>query len=211
MIFYLVNLITNLTNIYIIHEIKEWHVQVVEVPYSYFQVRKYWYKFDTFQNKGPNQSLQQYNKHHWCLYIPSGAAHMDLTKACKALLDGMSSAIMDLKPSCLKLIRIVIFQQSVFQAFRSDINLTHTMEGKACVVAWVALFDLSESLVSKLLSFVFFQIRAGEPLWTNSHSPPKPKRCVFIYKWGKCDTSCRTGVTNNYLNSPKFIANDHNL
>ncbi|KAF3837265.1 hypothetical protein F7725_004729 [Dissostichus mawsoni] len=54
--------------------------------------------------------------------VNTGAAHMDLTKACKALLDGMTSAITDLKPSCLKLIRIVIFQQSVFQAFRSELE-----------------------------------------------------------------------------------------
>ncbi|KAK1889823.1 Protein mono-ADP-ribosyltransferase PARP14 [Dissostichus eleginoides] len=54
--------------------------------------------------------------------VNTGAAHMDLTKACKALLDGMTSAIMDLKPGCLKLIRIVIFQQSVFQAFRSELE-----------------------------------------------------------------------------------------
>ncbi|KAK5893346.1 hypothetical protein CgunFtcFv8_006225 [Champsocephalus gunnari] len=54
--------------------------------------------------------------------VNTGAANMDLTKACKALLDGMTSAIMDLKPSCLKLIRIVIFQKSVFQAFRSELE-----------------------------------------------------------------------------------------
>ncbi|KAK5848280.1 hypothetical protein PBY51_005908 [Eleginops maclovinus] len=54
--------------------------------------------------------------------VNTGAAKMDLSKACKALLDGMTSAIMDLKPNCLNLIRIVIFKQSVFQAFRSELE-----------------------------------------------------------------------------------------
>uniref|UniRef100_A0A3P8RT22 Poly [ADP-ribose] polymerase n=1 Tax=Amphiprion percula TaxID=161767 RepID=A0A3P8RT22_AMPPE len=44
--------------------------------------------------------------HKSCLYIPSGAAGMDADKACRAMLDGMSSAIQGLKPSSLSLIRI---------------------------------------------------------------------------------------------------------
>lgn len=57
------------------------------------------------------------------IHIPAGAAGMDSVKACKAMLDGMTSAITDLKPKSLLLIRIVILQQPVFQAFRSDIYL----------------------------------------------------------------------------------------
>lgn len=68
---------------------------------------------------------------------------MDSDKACKAMLDGMTSAITDLKPNSLTLIRIVILQQPVFQAFRSDINLTHTMEDIVSVLARAALFDKS--------------------------------------------------------------------
>ncbi|XP_042257467.1 protein mono-ADP-ribosyltransferase PARP14-like [Thunnus maccoyii] len=54
--------------------------------------------------------------------INTGVAGMDSIQACKAMLDGMASAITDLKPTSLSLIRIVILQQQVFQAFRSELE-----------------------------------------------------------------------------------------
>lgn len=51
---------------------------------------------------------------------------MNSVKACKAMLDGMAMAITDLKPNFLSVIRIVILQQPVFQAFRSEANFAHT-------------------------------------------------------------------------------------
>ncbi|XP_035530830.1 protein mono-ADP-ribosyltransferase PARP14-like [Morone saxatilis] len=54
--------------------------------------------------------------------INTGVAGMDSVKACKAMLDGMTSAITDLKPKSLSLIRIVILQQPVFQVFRSELE-----------------------------------------------------------------------------------------
>ncbi|XP_069564028.1 protein mono-ADP-ribosyltransferase PARP14-like [Brachyistius frenatus] len=54
--------------------------------------------------------------------INTGQAGMDPDEASKAMLDGMSSAITELKPRSLSLIRIVIFQQMVFQAFRSQLE-----------------------------------------------------------------------------------------
>ncbi|XP_074555195.1 protein mono-ADP-ribosyltransferase PARP14-like [Halichoeres trimaculatus] len=54
--------------------------------------------------------------------INTGAAGMDLNAACKAMLDGLTSAITDLKPNSLSLIRIVILEQAVFQAFRSELE-----------------------------------------------------------------------------------------
>ncbi|XP_069014966.1 protein mono-ADP-ribosyltransferase PARP14-like [Embiotoca jacksoni] len=54
--------------------------------------------------------------------INTGQAGMDPNEASKAMLDGMSSAITELKPRSLSLIRIVIFQQMVFQAFRSQLE-----------------------------------------------------------------------------------------
>ncbi|XP_049423907.1 protein mono-ADP-ribosyltransferase PARP14-like isoform X1 [Epinephelus fuscoguttatus] len=54
--------------------------------------------------------------------INTGIGGMDSVKACKAMLDGMTSAITDLKPNSLKLIRIVIIQQPIFQAFRSELE-----------------------------------------------------------------------------------------
>lgn len=58
-----------------------------------------------------------------CIYIPLGVAGMDSAKACNAMLDGIASAIRDLKPNSLSLIRIVILQQPVFQAFKLVKNL----------------------------------------------------------------------------------------
>ncbi|XP_008298465.1 poly [ADP-ribose] polymerase 14-like isoform X2 [Stegastes partitus] len=54
--------------------------------------------------------------------INTGAAGMDPSKACKAMLDGMSSAIHNLEPMSLSLIRIVILKLPVFQAFRSELQ-----------------------------------------------------------------------------------------
>ncbi|KAA8582630.1 hypothetical protein FQN60_006301 [Etheostoma spectabile] len=54
--------------------------------------------------------------------INTGEGGMDSDKACKAMLDGMTSAITDLKPKSLTLIRIVILHQPVFQAFRSELE-----------------------------------------------------------------------------------------
>ncbi|XP_071315254.1 protein mono-ADP-ribosyltransferase PARP14-like isoform X2 [Trachinotus anak] len=54
--------------------------------------------------------------------INTGVAGMDSDKACKAILDGLASAITDLKPKSLSLIRIIILQQPVFQAFRSELE-----------------------------------------------------------------------------------------
>ncbi|XP_040886837.1 protein mono-ADP-ribosyltransferase PARP14-like [Toxotes jaculatrix] len=54
--------------------------------------------------------------------INTGAAGMDPIKACKAMLDGMALAIQNLTPSHLSLIRIVILQAHVFQAFRPELE-----------------------------------------------------------------------------------------
>uniref|UniRef100_UPI0037E93301 protein mono-ADP-ribosyltransferase PARP14-like n=1 Tax=Semicossyphus pulcher TaxID=241346 RepID=UPI0037E93301 len=54
--------------------------------------------------------------------INTGAAGVDSLKACKAMLDGMTSAITDSNPNSLSLIRIVILEQPVFQAFRSELE-----------------------------------------------------------------------------------------
>ncbi|XP_062300528.1 protein mono-ADP-ribosyltransferase PARP14-like isoform X1 [Scomber scombrus] len=54
--------------------------------------------------------------------INTGAAGMDSVKACEAMLDGIASAIRDLKPTSVSLIRIVILQQQVFQTFRSELE-----------------------------------------------------------------------------------------
>ncbi|KAM4537418.1 protein mono-ADP-ribosyltransferase PARP14-like isoform 2-T2 [Odontesthes bonariensis] len=54
--------------------------------------------------------------------INTGQGAMDPVKACKAMLDGMASAISDLKPVSLSVIRIIFQQQPVFQAFRSELE-----------------------------------------------------------------------------------------
>ncbi|KAM8746808.1 protein mono-ADP-ribosyltransferase PARP14-like [Acanthopagrus schlegelii] len=54
--------------------------------------------------------------------INTGVGGMDFVRACKAMLDGMTSAITDVKPTSVSLIRIVILQQPIFQAFRSELE-----------------------------------------------------------------------------------------
>ncbi|XP_067378769.1 protein mono-ADP-ribosyltransferase PARP14-like isoform X2 [Channa argus] len=54
--------------------------------------------------------------------VNTGAAGMDSDKACKAMLDGLTLAISDLKPISLSLIRIVILQQQVFRSFKSELE-----------------------------------------------------------------------------------------
>lgn len=51
--------------------------------------------------------------------VNTGMGGMDWAAACAAMLDGMTSAITDLTPNSLRLIRIVILQQPMFQVFRS--------------------------------------------------------------------------------------------
>lgn len=58
--------------------------------------------------------------------IPSGVAGMAYDVACKAMLDGMESAIEKMKPNSLSLIRIVIMEQPVFQAFRFEADFLHS-------------------------------------------------------------------------------------
>ncbi|XP_062239459.1 protein mono-ADP-ribosyltransferase PARP14-like isoform X1 [Platichthys flesus] len=53
--------------------------------------------------------------------INTGVAGLDSGRACKAMLDGMASAVRDLKLTSLSLIRIVVLQQPVFQVFRSEL------------------------------------------------------------------------------------------
>ncbi|XP_068444554.1 protein mono-ADP-ribosyltransferase PARP14-like isoform X2 [Clinocottus analis] len=53
--------------------------------------------------------------------INTGMGGMDSDKACKSMLDGMTSAISDLRPQSLRLIRIVILQHSVFYGFRAEL------------------------------------------------------------------------------------------
>ncbi|XP_030018799.1 protein mono-ADP-ribosyltransferase PARP14-like [Sphaeramia orbicularis] len=55
--------------------------------------------------------------------VNTGMGGMDSAAACKAMLDGMASAIIDLNPnSTLSVIRIVILQQPIFQVFRSELE-----------------------------------------------------------------------------------------
>ncbi|KAM9718093.1 protein mono-ADP-ribosyltransferase PARP14-like [Menidia menidia] len=65
------------------------------------------------------------SKRHSSVAFPAvgtGNGQMDPIKSCKAMLDGIASAVRDLKPTSLSLIRIVILQQPVFQAFRSELE-----------------------------------------------------------------------------------------
>ncbi|KAK2862936.1 hypothetical protein Q5P01_002469 [Channa striata] len=54
--------------------------------------------------------------------VNTGAAGMDFARACKAMLDGIALAISELNPQSLSLIRIVILKQSVFHAFKSELE-----------------------------------------------------------------------------------------
>ncbi|XP_013883779.1 poly [ADP-ribose] polymerase 14 [Austrofundulus limnaeus] len=54
--------------------------------------------------------------------INTGQVGMSPAEACKAMLDGMASAIADLKQTSLSLILIFIPQKPVFQAFRSELE-----------------------------------------------------------------------------------------
>ncbi|CAJ1085948.1 protein mono-ADP-ribosyltransferase PARP14-like isoform X2 [Xyrichtys novacula] len=54
--------------------------------------------------------------------INTGAGGLDSVTACKAMLDGMTEAITDLYPKSLSLIRIVILDKAVYQAFRSEVE-----------------------------------------------------------------------------------------
>ncbi|XP_028991732.1 protein mono-ADP-ribosyltransferase PARP14-like isoform X2 [Betta splendens] len=80
---------------------------------------------NVFQNNCKNILTHCESKGYSSVSFPAintGAAGMDPAKACKAMLDGLSAAIRDLKPNSLSLIRIVIQQQPIFQAFKSELD-----------------------------------------------------------------------------------------
>ncbi|XP_029610115.1 protein mono-ADP-ribosyltransferase PARP14-like [Salmo trutta] len=54
--------------------------------------------------------------------VNTGAARADSGSVCKAMLDGMASSVRDLSPSILSVIRIVMLQRPVFQAFKSELE-----------------------------------------------------------------------------------------
>ncbi|XP_060922369.1 protein mono-ADP-ribosyltransferase PARP14-like isoform X2 [Limanda limanda] len=54
--------------------------------------------------------------------INTGVAGLDSGRACRAMLDGMASAVRDMKLTSLSFIRIVILQPAVFQVFRSELT-----------------------------------------------------------------------------------------
>ncbi|XP_012712444.2 protein mono-ADP-ribosyltransferase PARP14 [Fundulus heteroclitus] len=54
--------------------------------------------------------------------VNTGQGGLSAENASKAMLDGMASTIRDMNPTSLSLIRIVIMQQAVFQAFRSELE-----------------------------------------------------------------------------------------
>ncbi|MED6253919.1 hypothetical protein ATANTOWER_008100 [Ataeniobius toweri] len=65
--------------------------------------------------------------------INTGQAGMISGEACKAMLDGMASAIREMNPNSLSLIRIVILKQRVFQAFRSELESRCQQDGQSCL------------------------------------------------------------------------------
>lgn len=54
--------------------------------------------------------------------VNTGAARADSGSVCKAMLDGMASSVRDLSPNILSVIRVVMLQRPVFQAFRSELE-----------------------------------------------------------------------------------------
>ncbi|KAM9401103.1 protein mono-ADP-ribosyltransferase PARP14-like [Salvelinus alpinus] len=54
--------------------------------------------------------------------VNTGAARADSGSVCKAMLDGMASSVRDLSPNILSVIRIVVLQRPVFQAFKSELE-----------------------------------------------------------------------------------------
>ncbi|XP_047450366.1 protein mono-ADP-ribosyltransferase PARP14-like [Mugil cephalus] len=83
------------------------------------------FKQDTIRDKCKKILKQCEGKGYHSVAFPAigtGMGGMDSTAACKAMLDGMASAICKLKPNSLALIRIVIVQQPVFKAFRTELE-----------------------------------------------------------------------------------------
>ncbi|XP_076018631.1 protein mono-ADP-ribosyltransferase PARP14-like isoform X2 [Genypterus blacodes] len=79
----------------------------------------------TIQKHCKNILKQCEKKHYTSIAFPAintGGAGLNFVKACKAMLDGMEQAITKMKPTILSLIRVVILQQNVFHAFRSELE-----------------------------------------------------------------------------------------
>ncbi|XP_061566313.1 protein mono-ADP-ribosyltransferase PARP14-like isoform X2 [Cololabis saira] len=106
--------------------------------------------------------------------VSTGEGSVDAAEACKAMLDGMTGAITDLKPKSVSLIRIVILLQPVFQAFRSELMNRFGQ---------IASSHLSLKEKAKV-QLKKFQAKCSRPFGSSSpqsqsFTPPKPQPVVL--------------------------------
>ncbi|PWA30422.1 hypothetical protein CCH79_00020670, partial [Gambusia affinis] len=80
--------------------------------------------------------------------INTGRARMVFGESCKAMLDGMSVAIKEMNPDFVSLIRIVILEKQVFQAFRSELE-SRCQQGD--VQSWFSFLGFSKQPTKKIL------------------------------------------------------------
>nr|XP_046176439.1 protein mono-ADP-ribosyltransferase PARP14-like [Oncorhynchus gorbuscha] len=104
--------------------------------------------------------------------VNTGAARADSVSVCKAMLDGMASSVRDLSPNILSVIRIVMLQRPVFQAFRSE------LESRLGAIAPIpTLNERAQQILKKKLSIGFSSPSHG------SLPPPHALPGLTITPW----------------------------
>ncbi|KAM4565197.1 protein mono-ADP-ribosyltransferase PARP14-like [Fundulus diaphanus] len=101
--------------------------------------------------------------------VNTGQAGMDAGEACKAMLDGMASAIREINPNSLSLIRIVILLKPVFQAFRSEVESRCEQDVQGCFT----LKGMAKRPMEKILE-MFLGISMSPSTQDQTFILPKP-------------------------------------
>ncbi|XP_032438307.1 protein mono-ADP-ribosyltransferase PARP14-like [Xiphophorus hellerii] len=91
--------------------------------------------------------------------INTGQAGMLFGESCKAMLDGMAVAIKEMNPDFVSLIRIVILEKQVFQAFRSELESRCQQDD---VQSWFSFLGFSKRPTKKILDMYLGRSRQDQ-------------------------------------------------
>ncbi|XP_007542434.1 poly [ADP-ribose] polymerase 14-like [Poecilia formosa] len=92
--------------------------------------------------------------------INTGQAGMLFGESCKAMLDGMAVAVKEMNPDFVSLIRIVILEKQVFQAFRSELESRCQQDD---FQSWFSFLGFSKRPTKKILDMYLASSSSTSP------------------------------------------------
>ncbi|XP_023202148.1 poly [ADP-ribose] polymerase 14-like [Xiphophorus maculatus] len=107
--------------------------------------------------------------------INTGQARMLFGESCKAMLDGMAVAIKEMNPDFVSLIRIVILEKQVFQAFRSELESRCQQDD---VQSWFSFLGFSKRPTKKILDMYLGRSSSTSPQDQTAELPEGAKWAI---------------------------------